>query len=205
MNINYILGSFAALVMIFLAIFKLYEVKKIAKNIHNASHTLRDIKTTDRKKIIVEINKLRRFHSDWAILNFADKFAWSNLIVSCLPKLYFSENSKPNFNLIVWKEVLNFIPGNYHFKILDRYCEGQVLKIQMQKETFAIVNEIALELENVRLTNPFNSYISLLGVVNHLFNDYELKMQKTDDELSAIDLKAKRKEFLKAELHLSYN
>lgn len=204
MYLYLILGSFATTMLIGLAISKIIELKKLKDQEQRLLIEMRDnLRSKNRLKVIREIHKLQHQYSDWTILNFANKYSWSNIIVSCLPKLYFTQFPKSKIIIsFVWKEVLNLIPNDFDYIIIDKYCGGEIIKISMPKESYKFINEIALLLEDARLTNPYPSYESLFGVINQVVNEYELEMKNDNNIDLANRIQMKRKALLQDELKL---
>ena len=159
--------------------------------------------TSNRLEILREMNKVNKIYSDWALLSFADENEWPVLMVTCLPKLYFTKQKlyvSKNTVSIVWKEALNLVPSGLEYQIIKTYCKGELVEVSMSKKTYLFINEIAVMLEEARLKSPFPSYHSLIGVINQYANSFELSMKKESNILLYHQFQTKRENLLTDEL-----
>jgi len=162
--------------------------------------TIKKMEEESKRIIIDEMRKFKSRYSDWSLVILADHYNCSNKIVTALPRLYFKVSETDAS--YIWKEVYKLIPNDLEYEKIGTLCNGELIKIKMPDETRKIVNDLALCVENARLSNPFSSDNSLYGVINQFVIDYELKARNADNKKLMSDIRNERLELLEDELKL---
>ncbi|HRI45645.1 MAG TPA: hypothetical protein PL089_13860 [Ignavibacteria bacterium] len=160
--------------------FIFFRIRSLSKRLNLIKETgihFKQCTITDRLVMLKQLDELRKNFSDWTILVIADRYKWSPFLVTCIPKLFFKISGLDN-EIVIWKEVLKFIPTEIIYKIKSNICGGEVVKISTSNDGAKKFEEIATILEFDRLNTPYPSYNSLFGVINQtmLYKEHELSL-----------------------------
>lgn len=187
--------------------YKIYLITHDISRTTKISNTLINIniviKTKERQRIVNVFKDLRLFSSDLAIVKYADSQSFSKELVSCLPNLFLEDTSNSN-RFILWKETKNLIPNFYSVHIIDDFCDGEVIQIEItNSQGVKYVKSIVEIIEKARLECPYYSFNAVLGVINQNLAVLEAQAFETEKKDFAEIIKTQRKELLSNELNLA--
>jgi len=201
-NILSILVLFCLIGLLVLFLKKLRNQKSEKLNLFK---DVEKIKKEPHKIIKLKLSRWTSKFSDWTLLNYAHQYSWPKNIVLSLPCLVFCFKSvSGKTRIYIWNEVLNYLPPSISYKILNNYCGEIIVEIVVENTSTSIIIDIANCLENARLNNPYNSYHSLLGVINQNLNELEFEIKQSDNELGN-DISKQRMKIFGKEFQLCNN
>jgi len=165
-----------------------------------------NLKNESAKTIKRRLSKWQDKFSNWTLVNYAHQYSWSKNVVLSLPSLLFSfKTVSGKTKIYLWDEVVNYLPTNIKYEIINKFCGGNVYEILVPNDSYSIVLEIAKCLETARLNNPFNSPHLLLGVINQNLNELEIEIKHKKDKALSNDISKQRMNVLGKEFQLCKN
>ena len=188
---------FGIIALISLLVLFYYQIKKtiaLRKKIKNLNKIISQLNHSNKTEITQQINTLRSSFSDWNLLILAHRFKWEKRIVNNLPKLFFEKIDKYS-QYIIWKRTISFFPDSIPFKILDEYCDGEVVSIKVEEKDTNLIRQLINKFEMARIKTPFLQDSSLNGVIYQALIEFELETKEdTGNELIS-DIKTTRKKY----------
>lgn len=199
-----IIFSLSSLASLLYLLFNIYFSREKNNKLTSIGHEFKnfDLVTLNRIELKSRLLELSSDFSEFDILLTADRYNWPNPILSCLPKLYF----KSTFNkkiLFIWGEALQFYPKEDEYRILEKLCEGNILKIKFLADSMDYIDIIASKIEDGRLNNTFPSYHALYGIINQEISDIELSFESKNETKLSSEIQKVREEFLRDELKIN--
>ncbi|HYV91133.1 MAG TPA: hypothetical protein VE978_05095 [Chitinophagales bacterium] len=187
-----------------LAVYQLKSLRERSNLIYSYGTEIKLLATSNTNKRIIKdrIYKMQIKFSDWSLLMIADAYSWPLFAITCLPKLLFISSVNPKI-IVVWKEIMQFIPSAIEYKVIGEFCNGEVLKLKLSKDAQLTFNVIGSRIEDARNNNPYQSYSSLQGVVNQIVNEVELEFKSKGEVQSTKDIHEKRMQFLKKQFDIN--
>lgn len=150
---------------------------------HNRRPKFRDIVSQ-----VAEHKGIEQKRMEINLILLADLFEWPQWSVQCLPTLCVpmdTHSDSSRQTLLVWKPIVDVIPENYDFKILERLCSGELLLLDAANQTATLVQRFAFRIDLHRLRNPFPSSRSAHGVVAQALLDIQLEDSDIADAAAA--------------------
>lgn len=132
------------------------------------------------------------------LVPLAHKNDWPAWAVRCLPSLYAEIETEGDDNVVAYvsQYVLGGVPPEYGVRISDKFCQGEILKVVMSKETASKVKRISDDLATYLRHNPNESDRGFLGTIVTVWSQKEKFSEDVRDIATAQKLKSERTKIL---------
>lgn len=132
---------------------------------------------------------------DADLIQLADEYRLPGWAIECLPSLCVClKRSEGQDTFYLWHFILACIPESFDYHVLVKRCFGQVVEAQIPPNTAEFVESVAPLFEQRRLSNPFPSERSTIGVALDAMATLEsAAVRRRDPKIARVFADARRK------------